>query len=81
MRGVHSATPFVHQQALFTTAGGGARAGSSAASTSRRRPCAHDVKSQLRQGRSIRSADGEPAILLGRELARQLGVFPATPSP
>ena len=27
MRGVHSATPFVHQQALFTTASGGARGG------------------------------------------------------
>src|SRR5229473_3367372 len=38
-----------------------------------------DVRSQLRQGALEPLADGAPAILLGRELARNLGVFPGDP--
>ena len=75
MRGVHSATPFVHQQALFTTANGGARGGLIRGVDLTTPAVRADVKSQLRQGSVDPLADGAPAILLGRELARSLGVF------
>ena len=75
IRGVHSATPFVHQQALFTTPNGGARGGLIRGVDLSTRAVLDDVRSQLRQGSVDPLADGEPAILLGRELARSLGVF------
>jgi lipoprotein-releasing system permease protein len=76
VRGVHSATPFVHQQALFTTPGGGARGGLIRGVDLGTRAVRQDIQSQLRQGSLEPLAAGEPAILLGRELARSLGVFP-----
>ena len=76
IRGVHSATPFVHQQALFTTPNGGARGGLIRGVDLATAAVREDVRSQIRQGSVDPLADGEPAILLGRELARSLGVFP-----
>jgi lipoprotein-releasing system permease protein len=75
VRGVLSATPFVHQQALFTTAGGGARGGLIRGVDLATPAVRKDVQSQLRQGSLQPLADGQPAILLGREMARTLGVF------
>src|SRR6266850_241691 len=76
IRGVLSATPFVHQQALFTTAGGGARGGLIRGVDLTTPAVREDVRLQIRQGSIDPLADGAPAILLGRELARSLGVFP-----
>ena len=76
VRGVHSATPFVHQQALFTTPGGGARGGLIRGVDLTTPAVRDDIRSQLRQGTLEPLVDGAPAILLGRELARSLGVFP-----
>jgi len=75
VRGVLSATPFVHQQALFTTPGGGARGGLIRGVDLSTPAVRKDVQSQLRQGSLEPLADGQPAILLGREMARSLGVF------
>jgi lipoprotein-releasing system permease protein len=75
VRGVHSATPFVHQQALFTTSGGGARGGLIRGVDLRTPAVRQDIQAQLRQGTLEPLAAGAPAILLGRELARSLGVF------
>jgi lipoprotein-releasing system permease protein len=77
-RGVKSATPFVLQQALFTVRGGGATGGLlrgvDLASPSVRAA----LESQIRLGglEPLLAADGEPALLLGRELARSLGAVP-----
>jgi lipoprotein-releasing system permease protein len=76
VRGVHSATPFVHQQALFTTAAGGARGGLIRGADLATPAVRQDIQSQLRQGTLEPLVAGEPAILLGLELARNLGVFP-----
>ena len=76
IRGVRSATPFVHQQALFTTANGGARGGLIRGVDLTAPAVRDDIRSQIRQGSLDALADGSPAILLGRELARSLGVFP-----
>ena len=75
VQGVLSATPFVHQQALFTTPGGGARGGLIRGVDLSTPAVRKDVQSQLRQGSLEPLADGQPAILLGREMARSLGVF------
>src|SRR3989442_1759196 len=75
VRGVHSATPFVHQQALFTTSGGGARGGLIRGVDLRTPAVRQDIQAQLRQGTLEPLVAGAPAILLGRELARSLGVF------
>jgi lipoprotein-releasing system permease protein len=76
--GVRSATPFVVQQALFTGQGrgatGGLLRGVDLASPSVRA----ELASQLKSGsvdRLLRTS-GEPALLLGRELARTLGAVP-----
>src|SRR6266850_1283313 len=79
IRGVLSATPFVHQQALFTTAGGGARGGLIRGVDLTTPAVRKDVQAQLRQGSLEPLADGQPAILLGREMARTLGVFTGDP--
>jgi lipoprotein-releasing system permease protein len=72
--GVRSATPFVHQQALFTRPGGGAHGGLIRGIDLQAPAVLKDVQGQLRSG-SVRSvADGEAGILLGRELSRTLGV-------
>ena len=76
--GVRAATPFVIQQALFTVKGGGATGallrGMDVASPEVR---AH-LQSQLRRGSldALTAPGGEPALLLGRELARTLNAFP-----
>jgi lipoprotein-releasing system permease protein len=75
VRGVLSATPFVHQQALFTTPGGGARGGLIRGVDLTTPAVRKDIQSQLRQGSLEPLADGQPAILLGREMARTLGLF------
>ena len=75
VRGVLSATPFVHQQALFTAPGGGARGGLIRGVDLTNPAVRKDIQSQMRQGSLEPLADGQPAILLGREMARTLGMF------
>ena len=76
--GVRSATPFVVQQALFTGHGrgatGGLLRGMDLASPSVR----VDLATQLKSGSvdPLLRTSGEPALLLGRELARTLGAVP-----
>jgi lipoprotein-releasing system permease protein len=73
--GVISATPFVLQQALFTSGGGGATGGL-LRGVDLATPAVRDaLTAQVRYG-SIKPllAGPEPALLLGRELARSLGV-------
>jgi lipoprotein-releasing system permease protein len=76
--GVRSATPFVVQQALFTGQGrgatGGLLRGVDLASPSVRA----ELASQLKSGSvaPLLRTSGEPALLLGRELARTLGAVP-----
>jgi len=76
--GVRSATPFVVQQALFTGQGrgatGGLLRGVDLASPSVRTELVSQVKSGSLD--PLLRASGEPALLLGRELARTLGAVP-----
>jgi lipoprotein-releasing system permease protein len=78
IRGVLSATPFVVQQALFTGQGrgatGGLLRGVDLASPTVRAQLAGEVKTGSLD--PLLRASGEPALLLGRELARTLGVVP-----
>ena len=74
VRGVKSATPFVLQQALFTSQVGGAHGGVVRGVDLAAGPVREDVQSQLRSGRLEPVTGGQPAILLGAELARTLGV-------
>ncbi len=74
LAGVKAVTPFVLQQALFTGPGGGARGGLLRGVDFRAAGAAADIRSQLRTGDLAALERGEPAILLGRELARSLGV-------
>ncbi len=76
IRGVRSATPFVHQQALFTVAGGAAHGGLIRGIDLKAPSVAEDVRASLRRGDLRALAAGEPVILLGWELARMLGVVP-----
>jgi len=76
--GVRSATPFVLQQALFTGQGrgatGGLLRGVDLASPSVR----SEIGASLKSGSldPLLRPSGEPALLLGRELARTLGAVP-----
>jgi lipoprotein-releasing system permease protein len=76
--GVLSATPFVVQQALFTGQGRGATGallrGVDLASPTVRRQLQSEVKTGSFD--PLLRTSGEPALLLGRELARTLGVVP-----
>ena len=76
--GVRSATPFVVQQALFTGQGrgatGGLLRGVDLASPSVRSELASELKSGSVD--PLLRSSGEPALLLGRELARTLGAVP-----
>jgi lipoprotein-releasing system permease protein len=76
--GVKSATPFVLQQALFTLRGGGATGGLLRGvdldSPSVRAALAAEIV--LGRLEPLLRTQGEPAILLGRELARTLGAVP-----
>jgi lipoprotein-releasing system permease protein len=74
VRGVKSATPFVLQQALFTSQIGGAHGGLVRGIDLGAAPVRDDVASQLASGTLEPVTRGEPAILLGSELARTLGV-------
>lgn len=74
--GVKSATPFVLQQALFTSAPGGAHGGVVRGVDLGSPSILADVRSQLKSGRLDALVAGEPAILLGSEMARTLGVLP-----
>jgi lipoprotein-releasing system permease protein len=75
VRGVRAATPFVLQQALFTSAGGDAHGGLVRGVDFGSPAVVADLRGQLRRGRLEPAADGE-GILLGVELARTLGVVP-----
>jgi lipoprotein-releasing system permease protein len=74
--GVRSATPFVLQQALFTSAAGEAHGGLVRGVDLASPSVRQDLKSQLRGGSLDPLVSGEGAILLGIELARVLGVAP-----
>jgi lipoprotein-releasing system permease protein len=75
--GVRSATPFVIQQALFTAAGaatGGLVRGVDLAVPAVRSNLARHLKTGSLE--ELAAPGAEPAIVLGRELARTLGVIP-----
>ena len=74
--GVRAATPFVLQQALFTSSGGEAHGGLVRGVDLGNPAVRADLRFQLRSGRLDALADGQGAIMLGVELARLLGVVP-----
>jgi lipoprotein-releasing system permease protein len=74
--GVRAATPFVLQQALFTSPGGDAHGGLVRGVDTGDDTVAADLRTQLRTGRLEGFAEGGGGILLGAELARVLGVLP-----
>lgn len=76
--GVRAATPFVLQQALFTAPGGGATGGLVRGVDFAAASVRADIARQLKLGSldPLTAPAGESAILLGRELARTLGVIP-----
>ncbi|MBI3031610.1 MAG: lipoprotein-releasing ABC transporter permease subunit [Candidatus Rokubacteria bacterium] len=76
--GVRSATPFVMQQALFTVGGGGATGGLVRGVDLASESVRKDIARQIKMGslERLERGGGEPAIILGRELARTLGVIP-----
>jgi lipoprotein-releasing system permease protein len=74
--GVRAATPFVLQQALFTSPGGEAHGGLVRGVDASDPTVMADLQGQLRSGRMEGFADGQGVILLGAELARGLGLLP-----
>jgi lipoprotein-releasing system permease protein len=76
VNGVRSATPFVLQQALFTSAAGEAHGGLVRGVDVGAPAVRATLASQLRGGSLDPLVGGEGAILLGVELARLLGVVP-----
>jgi lipoprotein-releasing system permease protein len=76
--GIRSATPFVLQQALFTVSGGGATGGLVRGVDLAAESVRKDIGRQLKMGslEPLERSGGEPALILGRELARTLGVIP-----
>jgi len=78
VRGIRSATPFVLQQALFTSRGGGATGGLLRGVDLSSPAVRASLASEIRLGRvdSLERPGPAPALLLGRELARTLGVVP-----
>lgn len=76
--GVRSATPFVLQQALFTARGGGATGGLLRGVDLASPAVRSAITSELRYGslEPLLKPGAQPALLLGRELARSLGVVP-----
>jgi lipoprotein-releasing system permease protein len=77
--GVRTATPFVLQQALFTAPSGATHGGLVRGVDVTAPGVRADVSSQVRSGSLTPVVEGEPAILLGAELARTLGVVPGDP--
>ena len=78
IRGVLSATPFVVQQALFTGQGRGATGGLLRGIDLASPAVRAQIASEVRAGSldPLLRSSGDPALLLGRELARTLGVVP-----
>ena len=78
LRGVKSATPFVLQQALFTARGGGATGGLLRGVDLDSPVVRASLAGQIKIGslEPLLQSEGEPRILLGRELARTLGAVP-----
>jgi lipoprotein-releasing system permease protein len=78
IRGVLSATPFVVQQALFTGQGRGATGGLLRGVDLDSPTVRAQLAGEVRTGSidPLLRASGDPAVLLGRELARTLGVVP-----
>jgi lipoprotein-releasing system permease protein len=74
--GVRAATPFVLQQALFTSPGGDAHGGLVRGVDTGDASVTTDVRAQLRTGQLESFVEGGDGILLGVELARVLGVLP-----
>src|SRR5262245_50651982 len=74
--GVRSATPFVLQQALFTTEGGGSHGGLVRGVALQDPSVLGDLRRQIGSGSLAPLTAGRPDILLGVELARTLGVVP-----
>ena len=74
--GVRTATPFVLQQALFTSPAGDAHGGLVRGVDVADPSVMADLRAQLRSGRVDGILGGEGGILLGNELARLLGVIP-----
>jgi lipoprotein-releasing system permease protein len=74
--GVRAATPFVLQQALFTSPAGDAHGGLVRGVDTSDPSVATDLASQVRSGRLDSFAEGGDGILLGAEMARTLGVLP-----
>jgi len=76
--GVKSATPFVLQQALFTVNNGGATGGLVRGVDLGSASVRAALSAQVRLGslEPLLRSGGEPALLLGRELARSLGAVP-----
>ena len=72
--GVRSATPFVLQQALFTTEGGGSHGGLVRGVALHDPTVLADLRRQVNAGTVDPLIEGKPSILLGVELARTLGV-------
>jgi len=76
VKGVRAATPFVLQQVLFSSAGGGAHGGIVRGVDLDSSAVASDMRTQVKSGTLEPLVTGAPAILLGAELARTLGVVP-----
>jgi len=78
VRGVKAATPFVLQQALFTARSGGATGGLLRGVDLASPTVRSALASELRLGSldPLLTPGGPPTLLLGRELARSLGVVP-----
>jgi lipoprotein-releasing system permease protein len=76
--GVRAATPFVLQQALFTLRGAGATGGLLRGVDLDSPGVRAEMAAHLRGGTldGLLRRDGEPGIVLGRELARSLGAVP-----
>ncbi len=74
--GVRAATPFVLQQALFTSGAGGAHGGIVRGLDLNSGAVVSDMRAQIRSGSLAPMLAGEPGILLGVELARILGIVP-----
>jgi lipoprotein-releasing system permease protein len=77
--GVRSATPFILQQALFASEGGGAHGGLVRGLDLGAPAVLADLEGHVRAGALAPLREGQPAIVLGTELARTLGVVPGDP--
>ncbi|MGH7311545.1 MAG: ABC transporter permease, partial [Candidatus Rokuibacteriota bacterium] len=73
--GVRSATPFVLQQALFTSSAGGAHGGLIRGVDLTNPIVLADLRTHLRSGSVEPLQAGEGTLLLGAEMARTLGVI------